>query len=241
MQVTVLFFGMLKDIVGKAEDGITVEDGSSIGRLYELYAARFPKLAEHSSSILFSRNREFAGWGEPLRDGDEVAFLPPVSGGIGDNGERAEAASGDSNPCRLTREPIDTRALVEQLKRGEDGAVVVFEGIARNNTRGRATRFLEYEAYEPMSLEKMREIAAEVKEKFAVDRVGMTHRLGHLEIGEASVVIVVTSPHRKPAFEACHYAIDRLKQIVPIWKKEFFEDGAVWVEGESGRYAVSQP
>ena len=241
MQVTVLFFGMLKDIVGKAEDGITVEDGSSIGRLYELYAARFPKLAEHSSSILFSRNREFAGWGEPLRDGDEVAFLPPVSGGIGDNGERAEAASGDSNPCRLTREPIDTRALVEQLKRGEDGAVVIFEGIARNNTRGRATRFLEYEAYEPMALEKMREIAAEVKQKFAVDRVGMTHRLGHLEIGEASVVIVVTSPHRKPAFEACHYAIDRLKQIVPIWKKEFFEDGAVWVEGESGRYAVSQP
>ena len=241
MQVTVLFFGMLKDIVGKAEDGITVEDGSSIGRLYELYAARFPKLAEHSSSILFSRNREFAGWGEPLRDGDEVAFLPPVSGGIGDNGERTEAASGDSNPCRLTREPIDTRALVEELKRGEDGAVVIFEGIARNNTRGRATRFLEYEAYEPMALEKMREIAAEVKQKFAVDRVGMTHRLGHLEIGEASVVIVVTSPHRKPAFEACHYAIDRLKQIVPIWKKEFFEDGAVWVEGESGRYAVSQP
>ena len=241
MQVTVLFFGMLKDIVGKAEDGITVEDGSSIGRLYELYAARFPKLAEHSSSILFSRNREFAGWGEPLRDGDEVAFLPPVSGGIGDNGERAEAASGDDNPCRLTREPIDTRALVEQLKRGEDGAIVIFEGIARNNTRGRATRFLEYEAYEPMALEKMREIAAEVKQKFAVDRVGMTHRLGHLEIGEASVVIVVTSPHRKPAFEACHYAIDRLKQIVPIWKKEFFADGAVWVEGESGRYAVSQP
>ena len=241
MQVTVLFFGMLKDIVGKAEDGITLEDGSSIGRLYELYAARFPKLPEHSSSILFSRTREFAGGGEPLRDGDEVAFLPPVSGGIGDNGERAEETSGDSNPCRLTREPIDTRALVEQLKRGEDGAVVVFEGIARNNTRGRATRFLEYEAYEPMALEKMREIAAEVKEKFAVDRVGMTHRLGHLEIGEASIVIVVTSPLRKPAFEACHYAIDRLKQIVPIWKKEFFEDGAVWVEGESGRYAVSQP
>ena len=104
MQITVLFFGMLKDIVGKAEDGVTLEEGSSIGRLYELYAARFPKLAEHSSSILFSRNREFAGWGESLQDGDEVAFLPPVSGGSGDNGEPAEAASGDSNPCRLTRE-----------------------------------------------------------------------------------------------------------------------------------------
>lgn len=240
MRITVLFFGMLKDIVGKAEDGITLEEGSSIGRLYELYMARFPKLAEHSSSILFSRNREFAGWGERLQDGDEVGFLPPVSGGSQDNGEAVEA-SGDSSSCRLTREPIDTRAMVEQLKRGEDGAVVVFEGIARNNSGGRATRFLEYEAYEPMALEKMREIAADVKQKFAVDRIGMTHRLGHLEIGEASVVIVVTAAHRKPAFEACHYAIDRLKQIVPIWKKEFFEDGAVWVEGESHRVAVSRP
>jgi len=138
----------------------------------------------------------------------------------------------EKNPCRLTRQPIDTRALVNELQQGGDGAVVVFEGVVRNHSGGRATRFLEYEAYEPMALAKMCEIAAEVEEKFPIDRVGMTHRLGHLEIGEASIVIVVTSAHRKPAFEACHYAIDRLKRIVPIWKKEFFEDGAVWVEGE---------
>jgi molybdopterin synthase catalytic subunit len=251
MQIRVLFFGMLKDIVGRAEDRLTLEDGSSIGRLYDLYAERFPKLAEHSPSLLFSRNQEFAARGERLEDGDEVAFLPPVSGGS-QQGERAgkaatgEAARGDNaaaygavitekNPCRLTREPIDTRALVNELQQGADGAVVAFEGVVRNNSGGRATRFLEYEAYEPMALGKMREIAVEVAEKFPVDRIGMTHRLGHLEIGEASIVIVVTSAHRKPAFEACHYAIDRLKKTVPIWKKEFFEDGEVWVEGEQGR------
>jgi molybdopterin synthase catalytic subunit len=240
MRIHVLFFGMLKDIVGRAEDRLTVEEGSSVGRLFEHYAVRFPKLAEHSSSLLFSRNQEFADRGERLQDGDEVAFLPPVSGGS-DNGAAGESAAAEKNPCRLTREPIDARALVLELARGEDGAVVVFEGIVRNNSKGRATRFLEYEAYEPMALAKMREIAAEVPQKFAVDRIGITHRLGRLEIGEASVVIVVTSAHRKPAFEACHYAIDRLKKIVPIWKKEFFEDGEVWVEGEPGEHAISRP
>ena len=239
MQIKVLFFGMLKDIVGRAEEGLTLEEGSSIGRLYELYAARFPKLAEHSSSILYSRNREFAKPGESLQDGDEVAFLPPVSGGSGDGSKIPEETSDAGSFCRLTRAPLDSRALAEEWKRGEDGAVVVFEGIVRNHSGGRATRFLEYEAYEPMALEKMRDIAADVKQRFAVDRVGIVHRLGHLEIGEASVVIVVTSAHRRPAFEACHYAIDRLKRIVPIWKKEFFEDGAVWVEGERDRAAVS--
>ena len=239
MQIKVLFFGMLKDIVGRAEEGLTLEEGSSIGRLYELYAARFPKLAEHSSSVLFSRNREFAKRGESLQDGDEVAFLPPVSGGSGDGSKIPEETSDAGNFCRLMRAPIDSRALVEEWKRGEDGAVVVFEGIVRNHSGGRATRFLEYEAYEPMALEKMRDIAEDVKQRFAVDRIGIVHRLGHLEIGEASVVIVVTSAHRRPAFEACHYAIDQLKRIVPIWKKEYFEDGAVWVEGERDRSVVS--
>ena len=245
MRVKVLFFGMLKDIVGRAEDRLTVEEGSSVGRLYELYAARFPKLAEYSASLLFSRNQEFAGRGEPLQDGDEVAFLPPVSGGSPGGSDDAEAKTEEmtekKHPCRLTRETIDTRALVSELLQGGDGAVVAFEGVVRNNSGGRATKFLEYEAYEPMALVKMREIAAEVAGKFAIDRIGMTHRLGHLDIGEASIVIVVTSAHRKPAFEACHYAIDRLKKIVPIWKKEFFEDGAVWVEGESGRQMVAAP
>jgi molybdopterin synthase catalytic subunit len=110
--------------------------------------------------------------------------------------------------------------------------VVVFEGIVRNHSRGRFTLYLEYEAYEPMAIRKMEEIIHEVKQKFAIDRIGMIHRLGRLEIGETSVAIIVTSGHRHAAFEACHYVIDRLKRIVPIWKKEYFQDGSVWAEGE---------
>ena len=245
MQVHVLFFGMLKDIVGRPEERMVLEEGSDIARLYELYAARFPRLAEHAPSILFSRNKEFVGRTERLREGDEVAFLPPVSGGSSYECAGESAPSGESTEsvivAHLARDPIDTRALVEQLKRGQDGAVVVFEGIVRNHSGDRTTLYLEYEAYEPMALEKMRQIGKEILRKFPVDRVGMAHRLGRLEISEASVVIVVTSAHRRPAFEACHYGIDRLKQIVPIWKKEHFADGSVWVEGEQNPCAVPTP
>lgn len=239
MQITVLFFGSVKDIVGRSKETIVLEEGSNIGRLFDICAARFPRLTEHASSILFSRNREFTSRSECLQEGDEVAFLPPVSGGAPGETENFGERVEEKNIYRLTRDPIDTRALIEKLRRGEDGAVVVFEGVVRNHSGNRATLFLEYEAYEPMALEKMRAIIAEVQQKFPVDRVGIVHRLGRLQIGEASVVIVVTSAHRHPAFEACHYAIDRLKRIVPIWKKEFFADGAVWVEREESSCAVS--
>ncbi len=225
MRVKVLFFGALKDIVGRAEECIVLEEESNVGRLFDMYAERFPSLAKHSPSLLFSRNREFVGRGESLSEGDEVAFLPPVSGGSM-NGELAPAV------YRLTRASVDTRALVNELQRSRDGAVAVFEGVVRDHSGKRQTLYLEYEAYEPMALEKMRQIGEEIRERFPVDGVGMIHRLGRLEIGEASVVIVVASEHRGPAFEACRYAIDRLKKIVPIWKKEFFSDGAIWVEGE---------
>ena len=234
MQIKVLFFGMLKDIVGRVEECATVEDGSNIGRLYEIYAARFPRLADHSSSILFSRNREFVNRSEFLHEGDEVAFLPPVSGGCG------QSVDGEpSTFCRLTRDPIDTRPLVDELQRSRDGAVIVFEGVVRDHSGGRQTLYLEYESYEPMALEKMNEITAELRRKFPVDGVGIVHRLGRLDIGEASVVIVISSEHRGPAFDACRYAIDRLKKIVPIWKKEFFAGGAVWVDGERNDCGVS--
>jgi molybdopterin synthase catalytic subunit len=237
MRIKVLFFGALKDIVGRAEESVTLDEGANIARLYELYAARFPGLGRLSPSLLFSRNREFATPNDSLREGDEVAFLPPVSGGApdGETFRRSGDSSHDKGPAivfRLTRSPIATAALVDELKRGFDGAVAVFEGIVRDHSGQRQTLYLEYEAYEPMALEKMREIGEEIRQKFPIDSVGLVHRLGHLDIGEASVVIVVTSEHRGPAFDACRYAIDRLKRVVPIWKKEFFEDGAVWVEGE---------
>jgi molybdopterin synthase catalytic subunit len=134
---------------------------------------------------------------------------------------------------RLTRDPIPTAQLTDSLKASADGAVVVFEGIVRDHLEKRRTLYLEYEAYEPMAVAKMQEIGREVRERFGIDRIGIIHRLGRINITETSVTIIVTSEHRRAAFEACHYAIDRLKQIVPIWKKEYFEDGVIWAEGES--------
>ena len=132
----------------------------------------------------------------------------------------------------LARERINAPALVEHVRTAGDGAVVTFDGCVRNHSHGRRTLYLTYEAYETMALEKMREIGAEAHEKFAIDRVAIVHRLGRLEIGETSVFIAVSAAHRGAAFEACRWAIDTLKRTVPIWKKEFFEDGAVWADGE---------
>jgi molybdopterin synthase catalytic subunit len=132
----------------------------------------------------------------------------------------------------LVREPIDGPALIRHVRTGDDGAVVTFDGCVRNNSHGRRTLYLDYEAYESMALAKIREIGAQLHQKFPIDRVAIAHRLGHLEIGETSVFIAVSSAHRPAAFDACRFAIDTLKRTVPIWKKEYFADGAVWADGE---------
>jgi molybdopterin synthase catalytic subunit len=143
---------------------------------------------------------------------------------------------------QLVREPIDARAIIAQLKAPEDGAVVVFDGFVRNSFQGRETLYLEYEAYEPMAYAKIREIGAHIHANFPIDRVGIVHRLGRLEIGETSVLVAVSSAHRAAAFDACRYAIDALKRGVPIWKKEYFTGGAVWAEGERPtQQAISAP
>jgi len=132
----------------------------------------------------------------------------------------------------LVHNPIDPDALIDHVRTGANGAIVTFDGCVRNQSHGRRTLYLDYEAYESMALAKMRDIAAEVHAKFPIDRVAVAHRLGRLEIGETSVFIAVSAPHRAAAFDACRYAIDTLKRSVPIWKKEYFEDGAVWADGE---------
>ena len=132
----------------------------------------------------------------------------------------------------LMRSPIDTAATARYVRGDQDGAIVTFDGFVRNESHGRATLYLEYEAYEAMALAKMRKIGDQVQQRFKVHRIAMVHRLGRLEIGETSVFIAVSAPHRAAAFDACRFAIDTLKQTVPIWKKEYFEDGAVWAEGE---------
>jgi molybdopterin synthase catalytic subunit len=141
-------------------------------------------------------------------------------------------ALANSDLILLVREPIDASALVAHVRTASDGAVVTFDGCVRNQSHGRRTVHLDYEAYETMAIAKMHEIAAESRAKFSIDRVAIAHRLGRLEIGETSVFIAVSAPHRPAAFDACRYAIDTLKRTVPIWKKEYFEDGAVWADGE---------
>lgn len=234
MKIRVLFFGPTRDVTGFSEEHVELAEGGRLEDLWRRYAGRFSRWAELSDSLVAAVNQEIAAPAQALHDGDEVAFLPPVSGGSSD------LTAGQNAPkdfYLITREPIRAAEFARQLKAPEDGAVVVFEGIVRNHSRGRKTLYLEYEAYEPMAVRKMEEIGRKLKERFSIDRVGIIHRVGRLEIGETSVAIVVTSAHRRAAFEACRSAIDRLKQIVPIWKKEFFEDGAVWAEGE-GRTEV---
>jgi molybdopterin synthase catalytic subunit len=227
MRVRVLFFGRLKDIVGKSEEQAELSDGARVEDLFERYGRSFPELAKFRPSVVASVNQEFAEWRAPLASGDEVAFLPPVSGGATPSG-----AALDEDIFALIRTTIATTEIVAQLKAAEDGAVVMFEGIVRNHSAGRSTLYLEYEAYESMALAQMRQIGAEMREKFSIRRFAMVHRLGRLEIGETAVLIVVCSAHRAAAFDACRFGIDTLKRNVPIWKKEFFRDGAAWADGE---------
>jgi len=230
--VRVLFFGLLKDICGGAEASLELPPGSTTGSVFDHYAAAFPQLREMASSIVLARNHEFASAGEPLSEGDEVALLPPVSGGSSLPEMPHEISDPEGHFFALTRDPIDPRELEARVPEGYDGAIVTFQGVVRNNTRGRATIRLEYECYEAMAIRKMAEIGREIAAQYAISRIAMVHRLGTMEIGEASVVIVVAAPHRKPAFDAALEGINRLKRLVPVWKKEFFADGEVWVEGE---------
>jgi molybdopterin synthase catalytic subunit len=225
----------LKDWLGSFAKTLELPDGASVAVLLERLRTTLPAgaAAEILGSIAVSVNAEYAQAAHILHDGDEVGLLPPVSGGATRTANALEESGGEANvSVALTRERIDAEKIVAAAKRGEDGAVVVFDGIVRNHTRGRQTLHLDYEAYEEMALRQMRELGLKACERFAIRQVTMLHRLGRLEIGETSVLIVVASAHRSAAFEACRWLIDTLKQSVPIWKKETFADGAVWAPGE---------
>ena len=222
-----LLFGQLKDIIGHQEDSLDLPAGSNLSSVMAHYAARYPKFQGLNNSIACSINQEYAQGSAVLKDGDEVGLLPPVSGG------KVKVEELRSEHCAIVREPIDIRAIRKSLDHPEDGAALIFDGVVRNNTRGRRTLFLDYEAYESMALNEMEKLAQASLERFKVRNVCLVHRLGRLEIGETSVMIGVASAHRGAAFEACRWLIDTLKKTVPIWKKEHFEDGAVWADGEA--------
>ena len=227
MQIRVLFFGQLKDVCGRSEDRLDLPAGSRLRSVFDHYAASFPKLRDMARSVVLARNQEFSGGDTELAENDEIALLPPVSGG-----SDSEIADPEGHFFGLTRAVIDPREMEERLLQGIDGAIVTFQGVVRNNTRGRRTLRLDYECYEPMALRQMAVIGREIATQFQISRIAMVHRLGVMEIGEASVVVAVASPHRKAAFDAALEGINRLKKQVPVWKKEFFEDGEIWVEGD---------
>ncbi len=231
MRVTVLFFGVLKEMLATSSQTVELPDGATVEAVLQRYRAQLPQLESLWSSLAVAVNQVYAERGCLLRTGDEVALLPPVSGGCADDLPLTVA---------LVKEPIDPTPLVSSLKQGEDGAVVVFDGIVRNHTKGRRTRYLVYEAYEEMALRQMQALAAEAVSMHGVRQVAIVHRLGRLEVGETSVLIVVASAHRAQAFAASRWLIDTLKKTVPIWKKEHFEDGAVWADGEPFPVGLAQ-
>jgi len=229
MKIGVLFFGVLKDVVGRSGETVDLPEGARVREVLFYYAREAPRFEAMAPSLAISVNQEYSEADRVLREGDEVGLLPPVSGGSAEDGQVPVEVRGE---VRIVRERIDTEAVVGRLKRPEDGAAVIFEGVVRDNTHGRRTLYLDYEAYEAMALKQMESLAAEARARFGVRAASIVHRLGRLEIGETSVLIVVAAAHRDAAFDACQWIIDTLKKTVPIWKKEYFEDGAVWAPGE---------
>jgi molybdopterin synthase catalytic subunit len=223
--ITARLFARLREQAGTDLELVDLA-GSTVEDVYRALRERHPALEPDLGLIRPARNQEFAEWSEAVADGDEVAFIPPVSGG-----------SGAAALIEMTAEPLDARRLETVVAHPGAGAICTFTGVVRDNSRGERVTHLEYEAYAGMAERQMRAIVDEIAERWPEARVAMAHRTGTLEIGEASVVVCVSCPHRAEAIAACQWGIDRLKESVPIWKKEFARSGAVWVEGTDARRA----
>jgi len=227
ISVRVLFFGGAKDITGTSSIELSISSPATLTDAKTLLIERFPGLERFGRSLLFAVNQEYAAPDKAIKSNDELAVFPPVSGG-------SETVCDYRSPhdfFELTTAAIDVGAVARRVVLPECGATVTLDGYARKWTAGRETEYLVYEAYEPMALSEMEKLGAAAHKQFEIAHVGIVHRTGRLEIGETSVVIAVSAPHRHAAFEACEWLIKELKRTVPIWKKEVFQDGEVWVEG----------
>jgi MoaE-MoaD fusion protein len=234
IKVRVLFFGGARDAAGREEIDVALNSPANTESARSQILSRYPELQRFGNSLLLAVNQEYAQPEREIHDGDELALFPPVSGGS----EVAQTSVCDSQSqdfFELTTDPIDVGATGRRVVLPECGATVTLDGYAREWTKGRRTLYLVYEAYEPMAMSELKRLGVQVHEKFDIAHIGIVHRTGRLEIGETSVVIAVGAPHRRAAFEACEWAIRELKRTVPIWKKEVFEDGEIWVEGEGSR------
>jgi molybdopterin converting factor subunit 1 len=213
-------FATLRERAHTAELSREFDDGATMTDIWQTLVGEFPALAGHHDSVGFAVNQEYVEGDCCPREGDEVAFIPPVSGG---------AEPPWVGPITITRSPIDVAELERAVADPAAGAIATFTGTTRRDNAGRRVIKLEYEAYEPMALSEMRKLAREAGERWKIVRIAIRHRIGRVDIGETSVAIAVSAAHRAEAFEACRFAIDRLKEIVPIWKKEYFEGGEVWI------------
>src|ERR1051325_10467031 len=234
VRVRVLFFGAARE-AATDEAVLSLRRRATAREAFGRLLEESPDLRRFGASLLVAVNQEYARDLEVvLEDGDELALFPPVSGGA----EESDAGAHDF--FELTTDPIDVGAVARRVIPRRCGATVTLDGYAREWTRGRRTLHLVYEAYAPMALAEMRRLGARAHAQFRIEHIGIVHRTGRTEIGETSVVIAVSAPHRRAAFEACEWAIRELKRTVPIWKKEFFEDGEVWVEGEGAPEGIGR-
>ena len=227
MHVRVRLFAVLADTVGAREVTLDLPQGATGEELFAALAAAHPDVARYRSALRLAVNREYVPWDHPLRPGDEIALIPPVSGGAGGDKE-----DGVELPfIAVGTEPLSADRFQSLVVSPECGAVALFIGVVREFTgpRRRRTVYLKYEAYEEMAVREMRKVAEEIVRRWPGARVAMGHRVGELGIGEASVIVAVATPHRAEAFAAARYGIDTLKERVPIWKKEVWEDGESWV------------
>ena len=223
MRVRLRYFAILREALGRSEETREVADETTAGELFDLIATEVPRLSGLKRSVMLMVNQDYVSANHPLRDGDELALIPPVSGGC------------DAAPrrFRVTTDPLDAREVEALVSDATSGAIVTFTGTVRDNARGKEVTALHYEAYPPAAEKMLERIVEEIRERWGIERVAIVHRYGLLQVGEASVVIAVSSAHRDEAFAACRYAIERIKEIVPIWKKEHYDDGAVWVGSEA--------
>ena len=226
MKIRIRYFASFHEITGQSEENWTLSDDATISDVRTQLLARYPRLQPIIERSLCAVNHGYVPADTALHDGDELVFIPPMGGG-----SPLEGVHPMEPLIQLTREPLDRNALIAAVSNPTAGGIAIFEGVVRNNARGKQVRYLEYDVYLEMAEQQIRTIVAEAERRWGVEHVAVAHRFGRLEIGEASVIIAVATPHRAEAFEACRYIIDTLKTTVPIWKKEVATNGEEWVEG----------